>query len=112
MFTPSCTVTAFLSDNGGAVSNSGSNWPLRGSKHTLWEGGVRVPALLHGPGLPAARFSGLVHMVDILPSLLELAAAPVPPGLDGISQWGALRGATPPPRTRMVYNVRQPKLFK
>ena len=51
MFTPSCTVTAFLSDNGGAVSNSGSNWPLRGSKHTLWEGGVRVPALLAGPGI-------------------------------------------------------------
>ena len=94
------------------MARAGPNWPLRGGKGEVWEGGVRVPALLHGPGLPAARFSGLVHMVDILPSLLELAAAPVPPGLDGMSQWGALRGATTPPRTRMVYNVRQPKLFK
>ena len=45
------TILVFLSDNGGGVHRSGSNWPLRGSKHSLFEGGTRVPAFITGPGL-------------------------------------------------------------
>ncbi|KAH9363628.1 hypothetical protein HPB48_004149 [Haemaphysalis longicornis] len=76
------TVIVFTSDNGGSpfgiFSNTGSNWPLRGSKGTLWEGGIRVPAVVWSPLLPRDKDQGvvlpqLVHVVDWLPTLYSAA---------------------------------------
>ena len=39
------TAIVFMSDNGGA--ERGSNWPLRGGKNSVWEGGTRTVAFLH-----------------------------------------------------------------
>ncbi|KAH8096340.1 sulfuric ester hydrolase [Aureococcus anophagefferens] len=58
----------FMSDNGATLAQSGggSNWPLRGSKFTAYEGGVRVPAFLHSARVPPARrgaaHAGLFHV--------------------------------------------------
>ena len=41
----------FFSQNGGASYIAGSNWPLRGAKSTLWEGGTRVPAFVYSKTL-------------------------------------------------------------
>eukprot|EP00808_Paulinella_micropora_P028220 g49785.t1 len=45
------TVMVFTSDNGGSFNVGGMNFPFRGGKSTLYEGGLRVPALLHAPSL-------------------------------------------------------------
>ncbi|CAN8006719.1 unnamed protein product, partial [Ixodes pacificus] len=73
------TVLVFLSDNGaipwGDWSNAGSNWPLRGAKFTLWEGGVRVPAFVWSPLLrkPQRVSNQLMHVSDWVPTVYSLA---------------------------------------
>jgi arylsulfatase A-like enzyme len=79
-------------DNGGPTtecSTTGqSNWPLRGSKCSIWEGGTRGTGFLFWAGLPdAARglhFGGLVHACDWLPTAVSaMALRPLgPAGLD------------------------------
>ena len=57
----------FTSDNGGHTGIMSSNWPLRGSKTTLWEGGTRVVSFLHSTALlPNAPYEwdGMIHFVD------------------------------------------------
>ena len=97
------------SDNGSPPDIRGrvSNLPLRGFKHELWEGGVRVPALVIGEGavgLPvvgAAATSALWHSADWLPTLLVHAAGTKDPSigaagpLDGVDQWSTLIAAAP-----------------
>lgn len=73
------SVVVFSSDNGaqpyGSYANRGYNWPLRGAKGTLWEGGVRVPAFLWSPLLKKARrvSNQLMHITDWLPTLYSAA---------------------------------------
>ena len=50
----------------------------------------------------------MVHMVDLLPTLLSVATRPelTPRGLDGLSLWDAVRARVPvSPRTGLVYNI-------
>lgn len=79
------TLIFFLSDNGGLEhEQSGrvvtSNQPLRGEKGTLYEGGIRIPAIARWPGrVPAASECATPAItMDIYPTLLALAAAAMP----------------------------------
>ena len=71
------------SDNGGfpcASRLAGSNAPLRGCKFNWFEGGVRVPAFVYGPGVvPHTReggtYAGLMHHVDWTATLMRIAGA-------------------------------------
>lgn len=81
------TLVFFISDNGGptiptTTVNSSINAPLRGSKRTTLEGGIRVPFLMRWPGhLPAGeKYDKPVIQLDILPTVL--AAAGVEPTSD------------------------------
>ncbi len=67
------TYVIFMSDNGGT---SQYNAPLRGGKGELYEGGIRVPLLVAGPGIkkPGTRNDTPVASIDIYPTLLELAS--------------------------------------
>merc|ERR1719258_217587 len=73
------TLVFFTADNGGPAAgfngNWASNWPLRGMKRTLWEGGVRAVGLLAGAGLRKKGYVNreLYHAVDWMPSVLSLA---------------------------------------
>ena len=83
------TVVVFSSDHGEMAGDHGMC-----EKRTLYEGASRVPLLVHVPGLPRAhrRVPGSLSHVDLVPTLLELAGAPVPPGLHGVSRVDVLRG--------------------
>jgi arylsulfatase A-like enzyme len=61
-------------------AKGGSNRPLRGYKFSLFEGGIRVPALMSWPGvIPPNQVIDEVGMhMDLLPTILKAAGAPLP----------------------------------
>jgi arylsulfatase A len=65
----------FETDNRGASAFHDSNRPFRGQKRTLWEGGMRVPAVVRWNGhVPAGKVSDeVIHMTDVFPSFLAAA---------------------------------------
>ena len=71
------TYIIFASDNGACLYGGGKNAPLRGSKGTLFEGGTRVDAFIYSPLLPStvagSSYSGLMHVSDWFPTILDLA---------------------------------------
>jgi len=98
------TLLVFTADNGGPTTTGDGvgarNWPLRGGKHSIWEGGVRATAFVHGPPalLPSgggAAYEGLMHGADWLPTLSSVAGYDLNQTLplDGVDQWAALSGS-------------------
>ena len=90
------------SDNGAnaMIDGSGSNWPLRGTKGFLFEGGMRVHSMLYAPKLLPSHahgrhYTGLFHVTDWLPTLVagmlgnETAASTM--DLDGANHWEAFK---------------------
>lgn len=90
------TLFIFLNDNGGADNNASSNLPLRGSKGTYWEGGIRVPFIVSWPArLPGgARYDHPVISLDLLPTCVAAAggSAPGDRQLDGVNLFPFLDG--------------------
>ncbi|MGH0031656.1 MAG: sulfatase-like hydrolase/transferase, partial [Myxococcota bacterium] len=64
----------------------------------VWDTTVRVPLIFAWPGeIPAGRrIDGIARTADIVPTLLALLGLPEPPGLQGVSLAGALRGGAAP----------------
>jgi hypothetical protein len=86
------THIVFTSDNGGTRQYIA---PLRGGKGTLYEGGLRVPAIFSGPGIRAGRVSETpIVTMDFYPTFLEIAGVPVSQKVDGASLVPLLRGET------------------
>lgn len=105
------TLVIFHSDNGG--SGPSDNGPLRGSKGTLYEGGIRVPFLARWPNvIPAGTVrNDLLTSLEVLPTVAAVANAELPKGvvLDGFNMIPALRGDKPSPRTEMFWQRRDDK---
>lgn len=105
------TLVLFLSDNGG--SGNGGNAPLKGSKSTMWEGGLRVPFLMRWPGkIPSGMVTDeFLTTLEIVPTLLAATGAPAPEGvvLDGFDMLPVVSGEKPSPRTEMFWQRRRDK---
>jgi arylsulfatase A-like enzyme len=117
------TLIIFISDNGGQMSwhsNSeyegryadrphsvlGNNFPLRGWKTNLYEGGIRVPAFLNWPGvLEPGVIDFSIHVTDWLPTLCYLTghSGELRPDLDGRNIWPMLTGSEPVEDSRTMY---------
>ncbi len=100
------TIFVFTSDNGGLHVPEGGhervthNTPFRAGKGYTYEGGQRVPLIVRWPGhIPEGRVIDTpVNNIDWIPTLMELAGAPMPSGLDGVSFANGLTGGTIPER--------------
>lgn len=95
------TIVVFTSDHGG-LSNNGtsgmavatSNAPLRAGKGHLYEGGIRVPLMIRWPGMVSATEDkeNIVMLMDLMPSLLDLATDKKLTGVDGMSFRQVMKG--------------------
>ncbi|MGV3662766.1 MAG: sulfatase [Prosthecobacter sp.] len=110
------TLVIFTSDNGPERKTPGTAAPLSGTKHTVHEGGLRVPCLAWWPGkVPAARVCDeFVSTLDLLPTFASLTGAQPPAVLDGFDQSAVLRGepgAKSPRKTLYsLYGLKQRRL--
>ncbi len=94
------TLVTFISDNGGPTMtgvtvNGSSNTPLRGSKRTTLEGGVRVPFVVSWPGrVKPGVFEPPAIQLDLHATALAAAGAMAPPEwkLDGVNLLPFLSG--------------------
>jgi arylsulfatase A-like enzyme len=92
------TLVLFSSDNGAMPTFGGRRTGgLRGSKLSLYEGGIRVPMIVRWPRhAPAGRIDGetVMSALDMFPTLCAIAGAPLPDDVafDGQDMSGALVG--------------------
>lgn len=103
------TLVLFVSDNGGPVNQGANNAPLRGSKGSTLEGGMRVPGLAWWPGkIPAGTSTdAITTMMDVLPTFAKLARAPLAADrrIDGVDIFPVLVGSpASPPRDSFLYH--------
>jgi arylsulfatase A len=81
------TYLVLMSDNGGPGNRRQSqNLPLAGGKGSLYEGGIRAPLIVRGPGIKPGTFCREnVTGCDLLPTFCQWASAPTPPQIEGTS---------------------------
>ena len=112
------TLIIFSSDNGGPPQYNHlieQNFPLRGFKGDLWEGGIRVPGIANWPGKIQAGTTSSVpwYFPDFFATAAELANINVPPGIDGISMVPTLIGKNQMTTDRFLYwEVHWKKAFR
>ena len=119
------SITIFSSDNGAPANPAGAlhkegeapgyiarNFPFRGSKAHVWEGGTRVPGFVHSPLLPATVrgtvSNALFHVTDWLPTIVAAAGGSTARNLplDGIDIWSTLcSGGRESLRKEMLYGI-------
>ncbi|MFC1597426.1 sulfatase [Planctomycetota bacterium] len=114
------TYVIYMSDNGaggggggrgGGKGKGGTVRPIQGGKGSLWEGGIRVPLIVRGPGIEPNTFCHVpVVGYDLLPTLRQLAgvSGPLPSSVEGGSIVDLLRsgdaGKVERPREEIVFH--------
>lgn len=124
------TLVIFLSDNGGQQNwypdreydgkhgpndALGNNSPLRGWKGSLYEGGIRVPAVMRWTGtLARRRVEHTIAVYDILPTLANLIGAKLTPDqvTEGVDIWPAITGAGNPEERVLYWRTSQQQAIR
>jgi N-acetylgalactosamine-6-sulfatase len=105
------TIVVFASDNGADVN--GRNNPFRGSKSSLWEGGIRAP--LHIRWSERIRPGGSVHQVamtmDLAPTLLRAAGSQAG-RFDGIDLMPFITGERPPADRTVFWRYKRGRIVR
>ena len=111
------TIVFFCSDNGpsGGATRKGvaSAGPFKGHKHTMYEGGLRVPAVVEWPGhiAPNSASDAMCGTVDYFPTIAELledrTIEKKPRPIDGISLLPILKGAQTTRANPMFFGYRR-----
>lgn len=88
----------------------GSNYPFRGGKDMLWEGGVRSTAFVYSPLISKkGRVSNdLIDACDWAPTLFHLAGGDsnlLQPNLDGKNVWKTISDGEPSPRDEILHGL-------
>lgn len=108
------TLVIFTNDNGGEWLSR--NTPLSNRKGTLWEGGIRVPAIFRWPGrLPAGKTTAQAGIImDVTMSILAATNTPVPPEarLEGMSLLPILAGQAPPVERTLFWRTNTQKAVR
>uniref|UniRef100_F6TZG1 Sulfatase N-terminal domain-containing protein n=1 Tax=Ciona intestinalis TaxID=7719 RepID=F6TZG1_CIOIN len=107
------TILVFSADNGGQTLSGGNNWPLRGRKLTLWEGGIKGVGFVHGKilNVPNPNYivnNEMIHISDWFPTIMEATQCPYVEGtqkLDGVNQWDTIFGKTVSARKEILLNI-------
>ncbi|KAK9875794.1 hypothetical protein WA026_009584 [Henosepilachna vigintioctopunctata] len=113
------SIVIFTTDNGGPAAgfneNAASNYPLRGVKDTLWEGGIRGSAFVWSTLLRNSKrvSNQMMHISDWLPTILDaisvneknISKLRDKTKLDGVSLWKSLSENTKSPRDEILHNI-------
>ena len=109
------TIIILTTDNGGQTAKGSSNWPLRGNKATVFEGGVRGISFVWGKMLPKLNYdnTGLMHITDWYRTIMEGIAGlslsdDVTKDLDGFNMWSTITQNQPSPRTEILHQLNPP----
>ncbi|WP_339743069.1 sulfatase [uncultured Rubinisphaera sp.] len=95
------TYVVMISDNGyrhKELQLTGLTQPLHGAKWWVWQGGIRVPMIVRGPGIkPGSVFNGNVVNYDLLPTFVEWAGGDPKKlsNIDGVSLASYMAGQQP-----------------
>lgn len=95
------TIVIFSADQGISIGSHG----LLG-KQNLYDAGMKSPLILAGPGVSKGQTDALVYLLDLYPTICDLAGVPIPAGLDGQSFKPVLQGQATTARRELFLSYR------
>ena len=109
-------IIIFTTDNGGQTHQGSRNWPLRGNKGTVFEGGVHGTGFVWGSKLPKLNYDNhqLIHATDWLSTIVEGIAGLELDNkdmwkLDGYNVWPTITANIESPRKEILINLDPPR---
>ncbi len=82
------TIIIFTGDNGLSLGDHG----LFGKQNLYEFGGMHVPLVIAGPGIPHGRHEALVYLLDLFPTFCDFVGAKIPAGVEGSSLLPVIQG--------------------